>query len=155
MCSKQPGRLLSIHSRSATTAVLDCLNATPDCGSALLHWFSGSRTELDRAIRMGCWFSVGPAMLAGAKGRALVATMPRERVVCETDSPFGQVDGTPLRPWDISRVIPRLGETWLCSDVAARQQIDANEEGLMRLLGLPKLPATYAQSTPTPENSQR
>ncbi|MBE7520715.1 MAG: TatD family hydrolase [Thermoflexaceae bacterium] len=135
MCSKEGGRLLSIHSRGATTAVLDCLHEVPESGLALLHWFSGSRAELDRANRMGCWFSVGPAMLAGAKGRMLLGEMPRDRVVCETDAPFATVDGAALLPWDIARVGSLLAETWECSVSAARHQIEANEEDLLRRVG--------------------
>src|ERR1700679_1017988 len=29
--------------------------------------------DLDRAVSLGCWFSVGPAMLAGERGQALAA----------------------------------------------------------------------------------
>jgi len=64
-CSDAGGRVMSIHSRRASREVLDALEAFPNAGTAVLHWFSGSARDLDRAVSLGCWFSVGPGMLAG------------------------------------------------------------------------------------------
>ncbi len=111
-CADAGGRILSIHSRRAATAVLDQLAARPAAGTPILHWFSGNARELQRAIQLGCWFSVGPAMLAGEKGRSLVAKMPSQRIVTETDGPFAQMDGSAIFPWDCARAIPTLAELW-------------------------------------------
>jgi len=35
---------------------------------------------------MGCWFSVGPAMLTSANGRKLATMLPVNRVVPESDA---------------------------------------------------------------------
>ena len=53
--------------------------------------FPALSRELSRAVDMGCWFSVGPAMLHGEKGRQLVLKMPRDRVLTESDGPFAQI----------------------------------------------------------------
>jgi TatD DNase family protein len=66
MCGSAGGRIMTIHSRRAAGPVLEALASRADAGIAVLHWFSGSRRELQRAIDQGCWFSVGPAMLNGA-----------------------------------------------------------------------------------------
>ena len=44
----------------------------PDAGISILHWFSGTVSELTAAIDFGCWFSVGLPMLRSKKGQALV-----------------------------------------------------------------------------------
>jgi TatD DNase family protein len=106
------GKLLSVHSRRATEDVLDLLAANPGAGKAVLHWYSGSARDLRRAVAMGCWFSVGPAMLSSDKGRALAADMPSERVLTESDGPFAQVDGRPAMPWDVARAESALAEIW-------------------------------------------
>ncbi|WP_342212785.1 TatD family hydrolase [Pukyongiella litopenaei] len=67
-CENAGGRVMSIHSRRAASAVVERLEACPSAGTPVLHWFSGSQKELDRAVDCGCWFSVGPAMLAGERG---------------------------------------------------------------------------------------
>jgi TatD DNase family protein len=112
LCEKAGGRILTIHSRRAAKPVLDALERYPGAGTAILHWFSGTQPELLRASDMGCWFSVGPAMLSGEKGRALAARMPRERVLTETDGPFAQLDGRPAMPWDAGRAVATLADVW-------------------------------------------
>jgi TatD DNase family protein len=111
-CSRIGGRVLSIHSRRAAKDVLDVLSQFPDAGVPIFHWFSGTQRELDRAIASGCWFSVGPAMLASAKSRAQIATMPRERVLTECDGPFARRKEMPLYPWDVMDAHENLAELW-------------------------------------------
>lgn len=111
-CRDDGGRVLSVHSRRAATPVLDYLEKSPGAGTPVLHWFSGSPRELSRAVDLGCWFSVGPAMLAGQKGRALAGTMPRDRVLTETDGPFAQVGGQSANPWDAAIAVEGLAEIW-------------------------------------------
>lgn len=114
-CAASGGRLLSIHSRAAATRVLDCLEKMPKAGTPIFHWFSGSVRELDRAISLGAWFSVGPAMLRSKKGRHLVELMPSERVITETDGPFARSGNSPLYPWDVSSAEGLLSQIW-CKD---------------------------------------
>jgi TatD DNase family protein len=111
-CSLAGGRIMSIHSRRAAVAVLDRLVGFPSAGTPILHWFSGSQRDLQRAIDLGCWFSVGPAMLISQKGSALVREMPRDRVLTETDGPFARVRGKAANPWDVSSVLPMLAKAW-------------------------------------------
>lgn len=111
-CQRLGGRIMSLHSRGAETKVLDILEAKPESGIAVLHWFSGTRRELLRAVELGCWFSVGPAMLAGQKGRALLAEMPASRILPETDGPFAYRHGVPLMPWEAIDVESELAELW-------------------------------------------
>jgi len=63
---------MSPHNRRAITPVLDELEGHRAAGTPILHWFAGSGRELERAISLDCWFSVGLLMLRAAKGRARV-----------------------------------------------------------------------------------
>ena len=111
-CQLAGGRIMSIHSRRAAPAVLDRLVAFPGAGTPILHWFSGGKRDLQRAVAMGCWFSVGPAMLVSEKARALVRVMPRDRVLTETDGPFAQIGGGSAKPWDAGGATTQLAELW-------------------------------------------
>ncbi len=111
-CAAAGGRIMTVHSRRASSAVLDRVAAFPGAGAFVLHWFSGSARDLDRAIKLGCWFSVGPAMLRGARGRALAARMPPERVLTESDGPFAQLDGSPVLPWQVEGAVSELSGIW-------------------------------------------
>jgi TatD DNase family protein len=82
-------RLASIHSFAATEEVLQCLAARPIQG-AVLHWWQGSEEQTKRAIELGCYFSVNATMVSHA---GLLATLPLNRVLAETDHPFGDKSG--------------------------------------------------------------
>ncbi|MDP2095009.1 MAG: Qat anti-phage system TatD family nuclease QatD [Hydrogenophaga sp.] len=128
------GRLLSIHSRAAATDVLEELAHHPGFGVAVLHWFSGTMSELKAAAAMGCWFSVGPAMFNSASGRRLTAAMPHDRVVPESDGPFAQVNGEPLMPWCENQTIEHLSSAWSIPQVATANVLRENSQQLLQLL---------------------
>lgn len=86
-------RITSIHSYGATTTVLDCLAAHPIEG-AVLHWWLGDAMETQRAIELGCFFSINAAML---RNHELVSLLPLHRLLTETDHPFGDRSGGPAR----------------------------------------------------------
>jgi len=133
-CARASGRVLSVHSRGAARDVLDALRRHPDSGTWVLHWFSGSVADLRRAIDMGCWFSVGPAMLRGAKGRMLLGLMPRDRVVLESDGPFAVSDtGSPLEPRQIESALDPTSSVWTVPTDELCDMIRANTSQLVNL----------------------
>lgn len=111
-CEQVGGKIMSIHSRGAVGRVLDILERHPLAGQAVFHWFSGTEKQLLRAISLGCWFSVGPAMLQGLKGQELFQGMPMDRVLPETDGPFAQVAGRSLQPWDAVSIANYVSRIW-------------------------------------------
>lgn len=125
------GRILSIHSRRATSAVLDRLGKFPQAGVPVLHWFTGNRRELDRAIAQKCWFSVGPAMLQSNKSCELINHIPHERILTESDGPFVQIDGRPAMPWDSQLAVAQLAFLWGKSPAEVEYQL---RENLRRLI---------------------
>jgi TatD DNase family protein len=135
LCARAGGRVLSIHSRRAVTQVLDALERCRRSGTPVLHWFSGSQRELAHAVDLGCWFSIGPAMLAGHKGRRLAAKMPRDRVLTESDGPFAQLDGRAILPWDVGRAATALAELWMESMDRVREQLTSNLRIVLGALG--------------------
>jgi TatD DNase family protein len=134
-CRSQGGRILSVHSRNAATPVLDALARNPGYGVSVLHWFSGTTRELTRAIEMGCWFSVGSAMVQGKKGRDLVTRMPRNRVLTETDGPFGEVKGQPLLPASCDFALAVLAESWGLDHVAVETEVLSSFRTLVSSVG--------------------
>lgn len=126
------GKVLSIHSRGAVREVLPILLKHPGFGTAVLHWFTGTAAEMEVAFKMGCWFSIGPAAFASAAGGALVARLPRDRVVPESDGPFAKENGSTIQPWSMGRTAQLLAPHWECSEHQALSTL--NENG-RRLLG--------------------
>ena len=86
VCSKT----ISVHSVFSDKQVLDILekNRTTEHNRCILHWYSGSLKQLDRALEMGCYFSVNEQMLRSANGAKIIHRIPVERMVLESDAPF-------------------------------------------------------------------
>lgn len=120
------GRVLTIHSRRAADPVLDALRAEPDAGVPVLHWFSGSAAQLRRAVDQGCWFSVGPAMCRSKRGLSLVAAMPRERLLTETDGPLARDGSAPLQPAQVAGAVTVLADLWRVSVEEVHNQLRTN-----------------------------
>ena len=130
-CERAGGKILSIHSRNAAGRVLDSIERHCGRSTPVLHWFSGTQSELKHAIDLGCWFSVGPAMLAGDKGRRLASLMPPDRVLPETDGPFAQRQLRPLMPWQAIEVAEQFAESWARSRTAVMKQMRLNLASLV------------------------
>lgn len=100
---KHGERVLTIHSRRAAKDVITMIEERTDPKRVLciLHWFSGSVTEARRAATSGCYFSVNSAMLQYERGRTLVQSLPINRLLTETDSPFTKMGERKSLPWDV------------------------------------------------------
>lgn len=131
-CKRAGGRVLTIHSRRAASRVIEALEASPGYGVAILHWFTGTRAELDSAIRLDCWYSVGPAQLESSSSVQRVAAMPRNRVLLETDGPFAKHHGHALKPTDVSTALDLLSAIWHAPASEARAQVEANQTEIWR-----------------------
>lgn len=146
MCGAAGGRIMTIHSRRATTPVLESLAASADAGLAVLHWFSGTQRELQRAIDQGCWFSAGPAMLASEKGRMMTAIMPPDRILTESDGPFAQIDGRSLFPWDTTIAEDALANIWGITTEEAQHRLMENLRRLTHHVAPDELTAQVASA---------
>ena len=79
---------------------------------AILHWFSGTQNDLKRAIAIGCYFSVNELMARSEHGMSLIAQMPHDRVLPESDGPFAMLSGKPLSPMSSSNVAQAVSHIW-------------------------------------------
>lgn len=134
-CAELGGRTLSVHSRRAVRDVLADFERHPNFGTAIMHWFSGSTSELKDAAAHGCWFSIGPAMFESTNGRALAEAMPHDRVVPESDGPFAKVGGKSILPWNTSQVAECLAPLWATSPDEAAEMLARNGQALLSLMG--------------------
>ncbi|MCW5940944.1 MAG: TatD family hydrolase [Fimbriimonadaceae bacterium] len=117
------GKPIVFHCREAYPELLDVLEARKDLPLILLHCFSGDADDARRAVALGAWFGVdGPITYKKADElRAVVRTLPSERLVVETDSPYLTPHphrGKPNRPAMVTLVNAGLAAT-LSLDVDA------------------------------------
>jgi TatD DNase family protein len=125
-CTDAGGKILSIHSRHASGEVVEALKQNPACGIPILHWFTGSIRDAERAIEIGAWFSVGLPMLRSKRAGSLLAKIPRERILTETDAPFASTNGDTYPSEALSSAFSELAKHWKCDLEDVRKQLLGN-----------------------------
>ena len=82
-CAAAGGKILTIHSVRAGKAVLDMIETflPPARGSAVLHWFTGTKADAARAVKLGMYFSINREMLRNERHRELVSSLPLDRLL--------------------------------------------------------------------------
>jgi TatD DNase family protein len=132
-CADAGDKILTIHSARAATQVLDMIETyfPSSRGKTVLHWFTGSKAEARRATELGCYFSINLKMLEKEQGQRMVAELPSDRLLTETDGPFVDMDGRPLRPTDVVITLDRLAKLRKESHAAMAATIGANLRALV------------------------
>lgn len=133
-CAEKGDKILSLHSVRATKPVLDMLDEhlPPDRAGVVLHWFSGSRADVRRAVDRGCYFSVNEGMLASASGGRVMREIPIDRVLTETDGPFLARGDEPIEPGDVGRAIEMIAAAVGSPVEDVRSQILSNLKRLVQ-----------------------
>lgn len=132
------------HCREAYEDLLDILESRYNPQSTshkphlLLHCFAGDAQDAQRATALGCYFGVdGPLTYKNAQAlRDLVQTLPRDRVVIETDAPYLTPvphRGKPNRPGYVAHVNSMLASLWGISQEEAAEITTANATAFFRL----------------------
>ncbi len=125
-------RIVSLHSHTATEQLLDLLEATPIQG-VVLHWWLGDPLQTARAVNLGCYFSVNAASVRHPDH---LEGIPIDRLMTETDHPFGDRRGQPPhRPGRVEDVEAAIGRLRGASPRETRIRMWQNLGGLVRETG--------------------
>ncbi|MEC1564072.1 TatD family hydrolase [Bacillus velezensis] len=96
-------KVMSIHSRNAEKDVLEIL-LEENVKFAVFHWYTGSMKTLTEILDAGYYLSLNPSMLRSKKGKEIIKSMPLERILIETDGPYGSIGKQKIVPKDIPEV---------------------------------------------------
>lgn len=129
-CSRFRDKIFTVHSRRAARDVIAAVGPNYP-GTVILHWFSGSLSEVRKAISYGLWFSINIAMTQSKNGQAIIAELPRDRVLTETDGPFVKLQGISQRPTDVADLLSRLAEIWDVEEAEAKLLVSDNFQAIM------------------------
>jgi len=77
---------VSIHSRKSLDAVFQIMTSY-NTKHALLHWFDGSKKQLQKAMDMGFFVSYGPVMVYANDKQTLLSKTDESKILVETDGP--------------------------------------------------------------------
>ncbi|MCB8936804.1 MAG: TatD family hydrolase [Ardenticatenaceae bacterium] len=92
-------KIVNIHGLGAETAVLERLEQFQP-PTPIVHWYSGPLNLIDRYLAVGTYFTFGVELLHSEKIEQILAAIPPDRLLTETDNPganqhFAQQPGTP------------------------------------------------------------
>jgi TatD DNase family protein len=129
--ARETGLPLIVHSRDANAEMAQILEAEHAAGAfpLLLHCYTSGPELMARAAALGAFFSVsGIATFKAAEDvRAVIADMPGDRIIVETDCPF--LAPVPMRgrrnePAFLPFVLQKLAEIrgWSVPDAEARTE---------------------------------
>ena len=77
---------VSIHSRKSLDDVFEIMTSY-NTKHALLHWFDGSKKQLQKAMDMGFFVSYGPVMIYANDKQTLLSKTNESQILVETDGP--------------------------------------------------------------------
>jgi len=77
---------VSIHSRKTLDDILEILPSY-NIPSVLLHWFDGSKKQLQNTMDLDCYVSFGPVMVYSKDKQVLLTKANKDRILVETDGP--------------------------------------------------------------------
>ena len=129
--ARRTGLPLIVHAREADAAMAEILEEEHAAGPfrILMHCYTSGAELAARAATLGAWFSVsGIATFRAAEAvRAVIADMPEERILVETDCPY--LAPVPMRgrrnePAFLPHVLAKLAEIrgWGLAEAEERTQ---------------------------------
>lgn len=93
----QDNKIMTTHIRRGENEAIEIIRRYHP-RKCIIHWFSGSSTQLDSLIGLGCYFSINSNMVNNAKKRAMLTKIPDNRLLVESDGPFSKVSGQKYSP---------------------------------------------------------
>jgi TatD DNase family protein len=129
--ARRTGLPLVVHTREADETMAEILEAEHARGAfrMLMHCYTSGADLARRAAALGAWFSVSGIATFKAAGavRAVIADMPADRIIVETDCPY--LAPIPMRgrrnePAFLPHVLARLAEIrgWSPTEAEARTE---------------------------------
>jgi len=92
---------ISIHSRKSLDDIFEIMTSYKT-KHALLHWFDGSKKQLQKAMDMDFFVSYGPVMIYANDKQTLLTKTNEEKILVETDGPVRFSKCFEMKPAQIS-----------------------------------------------------
>ncbi len=92
---------VSVHSRRTLDEILEIIPSYHMSGF-LLHWFDGSKKQLEKAMDLGCYASYGPVSVYSEDKQTLISNTERDKILVETDGPVKFSHCFGMKPAQIS-----------------------------------------------------
>lgn len=123
-CIRTKRKILSLHSRRAEKETLEMLTER-GIENAIFHWYSGSLNVLRNIVNSGFFFSINSAMIQSDNGKKIIAEIPKELILTETDFPY--IDNS-----NIADIHMHLSNLWNISIENVEKIINSNLKRIVR-----------------------
>jgi len=110
-CIRNKPKFITLHSRRAESTVLAILEEEKR-SPVVFHWYSGPLNVLDRAVSLGHYFSINPAMVKSSTGKKIIERLTKDRILTESDGPFIKIGKRAVVPKDVLLVYKYLAILW-------------------------------------------
>jgi TatD DNase family protein len=120
---KKRSKILSVHSRHAEEMTLSLLLEN-NIKNVIFHWYSGPVKLLSKIIDRGYYFSINPSMIKSDNGKKIISSVPKEKMLTETDFPFVKED--------ISLTYQYLSSLWQMTNSEVEAIIHLNFSELLK-----------------------
>jgi len=86
--AERSGHLINVHTKGAESRVVQMLGSF-HLPAIIVHWYSGPLELVDAYLALGAYFTVGVELMRSDTVRSLLAELPDDRILTETDNPGG------------------------------------------------------------------
>lgn len=100
-------KVYSIHSKNTEDTIFEILKQNR-VKHAILHWYTGKLSTLDKLIDAGYYFSLNPKMLYSANALKRIERIPIQRVLFETDGPFVRYENKIIVPENLNLIYKKF-----------------------------------------------
>lgn len=106
-CDVLENKILTIHSRQSASEIVSIIGEDFK-GKVILHWYSGNKTTLKKALDNGYYFSINYSMVNSNTSKELIKLIPLERLLLETDAPFIKFNNKPFSMLGIKDIVKEM-----------------------------------------------
>ncbi|WP_238395788.1 Qat anti-phage system TatD family nuclease QatD [Pontibacter pudoricolor] len=126
-------KVLTVHSRGAARETIDELTTAlkGTHHQVILHWYSGSSTDLNSAVDRGYFFSINHKMVTSKNGLNIISEIPQSKVLTETDAPFTFSDKIVTREQSLQETVKGLSILWKIDYDQVKDRIWGNFKQLL------------------------
>ncbi|MDB5088457.1 MAG: TatD-related deoxyribonuclease [Mucilaginibacter sp.] len=131
--TRTDAKIITVHSRNAVSETIDLLykNLKGTNNKIILHWYSGDKASLLKAVNYGYYFSINHKMLGSEKGLQIIRQIPENQLLTETDAPFTFDKTIKSRLESLRHTIKGLSAIWNYEEEAVKSKIYSNFKNLL------------------------
>ena len=120
-CNNCGGKVLTVHSRGAAKDVNQIIGKFN--GTVIMHWFTGTVSELSIGVKNGYYFSINEKMITKEN---YIKRIPINKILLETDAPFLNSDKNNYSFDFIERLIKKMANIFNIDEQTMSSQLKKN-----------------------------